>query len=196
MPRGVDRATSPRALRREASRVALLQASRALAERGEDPLDPTAVAREAGVSRPLWYRHFPTRAAFAEALLQTVHAAAPPPSVPAARLPVAQAVVEFLARLAAGLDREPALARALIPASHGRGAASLVRARRRATAVAHLADLLPTSLQDRVERAAFLFDAYLGLQLAWAKGQSEGSLEARVRRDMAWAVSGVLRAAP
>ena len=62
MSRGPDTPTSLRAQRKEATHAALVAAAHALAARGADPLDPAAVAREAGVSRPLGFsRHFIVR---------------------------------------------------------------------------------------------------------------------------------------
>lgn len=193
MARGADRAESPRALRREATKAALLAAARTLAERGEDPLDPSAVAALAGVSRPLWYRYFPTRDDFVDALLASMHAAVPPAAEAAGGGEGAR-VLSFFETLAAGLDEHAALARVLIPASHLPGPVATARAQRRIAAIERVAQRLPARLPDRPRRAAFLMDAFLGMQLAWSKGQVPGRLLDRVREDLPWAVRGVLAA--
>ncbi|MFO0934409.1 MAG: TetR family transcriptional regulator [Planctomycetota bacterium] len=194
MSRGPDTPTSDRAQRREATRAALVAAAHALAERGADPLDPAAVAREAGVSRPLWYAHFPTRLAFVDALFASVHAPSSPPAAAPARPPApgAAAPRRFFVALAAPLDAHAALARVLIPASHVPGPVATARAARRAAAVARLSALLPPGLASRRRRAAFLMDAFLGVQLAWCREPAGPSLVARVRRDLGFAIRGVL----
>jgi AcrR family transcriptional regulator len=200
MSRGPDAPTSPRAQRREATRAALVAAAHALAARpGTDPLDPAAVAREAGVSRTLWYAHFPTRLAFVDALLASVHAPVVPtrPSSPSPKRPSgpgAGAVTAFFAGLAAPLDAHAPLARLLIPLSHVPGPLATARAARRAAAAAKLSSLLPPGLPSRPRRAAFLMDAFLGVQLAWCRDPAEPALAARVRRDLVFAIRGVLAA--
>ncbi|MBL9087126.1 MAG: TetR family transcriptional regulator [Planctomycetia bacterium] len=200
MSRGPDAPTSDRAQRREATRAALVAAAHALAARGADPLDPAAVAREAGVSRPLWYAHFPTRLAFVDALFASVPAPASPaaagapaatPARPGPGSPAA-ALRRFFVGLATPLDAHAALARVLIPASHVPGPVATARAARRAVAVARLAALLPAGLASRRRRATFLMDAFLGLQLAWCREPAGPSLVARVRNDLEFAIRGVL----
>jgi AcrR family transcriptional regulator len=201
--RGKDRDTAPRALRRTASREALISAAFAIAHRGEDPLDPAALAIEAGVSRPLFYRYFPTQAEFVDELLRRLHAGAAGPDdgageprealhAQAPRGPAEEEILRFFADLAATLDRAPELARALIPRSHLSGPVAAARARRRERAVERIESMLPGRLDQRAERAAFLMDAFLGVQLAWAKGQGPAGepLADRVGRDMRWAVRG------
>ncbi len=203
MSRGPDTPTSLRAQRKEATHAALVAAAHALAARGADPLDPAAVAREAGVSRPLWYAHFPTRLLFVDALFASVHApASPPPAPPATPAtparppePGAPALRRFFVGLAGPLDAHAALARVLIPASHVPGPVATARAARRAAAVAKLAGLLPPGLASRRRRAAFLMDAFLGVQLAWCREPAGPSLVARVKRDLEFAIRGVLAAA-
>jgi hypothetical protein len=39
-------------------------------------------------------------------------------------------------------------------------------------------------------------DAFLGVQLAWSKSTGEEGLAPRVRRDLDWALSGVLSPSP
>ena len=179
MARGADSPTAPRALRREATREALVRAAHRLAKRpGAECLDPTQVAAEAGVSRPLFYAHFPGRADFVEALLASVHAGPdaarsrplphPPAKEPAPETGRA-ALLRLFEGLAEPLDRHAALVRALIPASHQPGPVAEVRARRRERAIVAVLDRLPGGLPDRAARAAFLMDAFLGLQLAWSK---------------------------
>lgn len=202
MSRGPDTPTSDRAQRREATRVALVAAAHALAARGADPLDPAAVAREAGVSRPLWYAHFPTRLAFVDALFASVHAPAAPASsaadapatAPARPGPASSAAAlrRFFVALASPLDTHAALARVLIPASHVPGPVATARAARRAAAVAKLAGLLPPGLASRRRKAAFLMDAFLGVQLAWCREPAGPSLVTRVKRDLELAIRGVL----
>lgn len=195
MSRGKDAPSAPRAQRREATRRTLLEAAFALAEQfGADPLDPAQVAAKAGVSRPLFYAHFADRAAFVDALLAALHEGSGPPTA-SADLPLREAVVAFFEALAAPLDRRPALARAVVPASHLPGPLAEARTRRRARAVAVLADRLPTSWPDREARAALLMDAFLGLQLAWSKGQRAGDLAGCVHRELAWLLDGVLASA-
>jgi AcrR family transcriptional regulator len=191
MARGKDLPTAARARRRETRRESLLAAAHALAAReGADALDPAAVAAEAGVSRPLFYAHFPTRADFVDALLSSLHEeSAPLSAAPAAP---GGAVLAFFERLAEPLDRHAELARRIIPASHLPGPVAAARARRRERAIARLADLLPAATPDREARAAFLMDAFLGVQLAWSKSADAGSLVSRVRRDLSWALAGVL----
>lgn len=189
-----------KAERKGATRAAFIAAAHTIAARGgdADPLDPAAVTAEAGTSRPLFYAHFPTRGDFIDAVLSSIHEDQPrPPEGPGA--PPAsprEAVLAFFARLAAPLDRHAALARALIPASHLPGPVAEARSRRRAGAVAHLAAMLPASLPEREARAAFLMDAFLGIQLAWSKALVAGALADRVRRELAWAVDGVLAVDP
>lgn len=200
MSRGPDAPTSDRAQRREATRAAFVAAAHALAARGADPLDPAAVAREAGVSRPLWYAHFPTRLAFVDALFASVHAPASPPSAgtpvaaPARPGPASPALAlrRCFVGLATPLDAHAALARVLIPASHVPGPVATARAARRAAAVARLSALLPPGLASRRRKAAFLMDAFLGVQLAWCREPAGPSLVARVKRDLELAIRGVL----
>src|SRR5262245_27530768 len=190
MARGKDQPTAARALRREATRASLLTAAHALASRpGADPLDPAAVAAEAGVSRPLFYAHFPTRADFVDALLTSLHGGAPPPDAPTSD-PRA-AILAFFERLSVPLDAHADLARRIIPASHLPGPVAEARAKRRERAVERIAALLPAT-PDHERRAAFLMDAFLGVQLAWSKSAGGESLAARVRRDLSWALAGVL----
>lgn len=188
----------PKAARKGATRAAFVAAAHALARRGTgaDPLDPAAVTAEAGTSRPLFYAHFPSRGDFVEALLASIHEDGPRAlDTPAGDSPAA-GLLEFFDRLAAPLDRHAALARALIPASHLPGPVAEARAERRRRAVARVADLLPARVPEREARAAFLMDAFLGLQLAWSKGTVPGDLRDRVRRELPWAIAGVLAAAP
>lgn len=196
MTRGRDLPTSPRAQRKEATRAALVAAAHALAGRAEgDPLDPAAVAAQAGVSRPLFYAHFPSRADFVDALFASVHApAAGAPAAPPPRGTGAVALRRCFEALAAPLDAHAPLARALIPASLAPGPVAAVRATRREAAVTKLAALLPAALPDRRRRAAFLMDAFHGLQLAWCRAPDGPSLVARVRRDLVFAIRGVLAA--
>ncbi|MCC7137175.1 MAG: TetR/AcrR family transcriptional regulator [Planctomycetes bacterium] len=192
MTRGKDSPDAPRAQRREATRRALLDAAAALAERdGANPLDPAQLAVEAGVSRPLFYAHFGDRAGFVDALLAALHEGSGPPAV-APGLAPRERVLAFFEALAAPLDRRAPLARAIVPASHQPGALAEARGRRRARAIAVLTDLLPGALPDCEARAAVLMDAFLGLQLAWSKGQRPGALAACVRRELAWLLDGVL----
>jgi AcrR family transcriptional regulator len=190
MVRGADRATSPRALRREATKAALLAAASTLAERGEDPLDPALVASLAGVSRPLWYRYFPTRGDFVEAILASMHAAPPRPAD--AGHDAAADVLAFFVTLAKGLDANAALARVVIPVSHLPGPVADARAQRRLAAIERVAQRLPADVTDRGRRAAFVMDAFLGMQLAWSKGQVAGRFADRVRQDLPWAIRGAL----
>jgi len=195
MVRGKDSPNAPRALRREATRASLIEAAHVLAERaGADPLDPAEVAAEAGASRSLFYAHFPTRGAFVDAILLSIHEeeGAPAAPAPSADLGPARGLLAFFGRLASPLDRHAALARAVIPASHLPGPVADARMRRRSNAVARLADLIPSALPLRYERAAFLMDAFLGVQLAWSKASAAEALADRVERDLAWAVQGVL----
>lgn len=193
MVRGKDSPTATRALRRGATRAAMVAAAHALASRpGADPLDPAAIAAEVGVSRPLFYAHFPTRGDFVEALLSSLHEDAGAPPVPPASDVPRVALLSFFERLAAPLDRHPELARRVIPASHLPGPVAQARAKRREKAIEKIASFLPENLADRAARAAFLMDAFLGVQLAWSKSSDGGSLAARVTRDLAWAVAGVL----
>jgi len=193
MARGKDSPTAARARKREATHVALVRAAHELAPRADrDPLDPAHVAAEAGVSRPLFYAHFKTRGDFVDALLASIHEerpnparAEPPPSN------AREAVVGFFERLAEPLDRHAALARRIIPASHLPGPVADARARRRERAIARIAALFPASTPEREARAAFLMDAFLGIQLAWSKTTS-ASLAERVRKDLSLAVRGVL----
>lgn len=199
MTRGPDSPTSGRAQRREATRAALVAAAHALAARGADPLDPAAVAREAKVSRPLWYAHFPTRLAFVDALFASVHAGAPagtPSAKGRSSEPAARGLVRCFEALAAPLDAHAPLARVLIPASHVPGPVATARAARRAAAVERLAARLPAGLASRRRRAAFLMDAFLGVQLAWCREPAGPSLVARVRRDLVHAIRGVLAGPP
>jgi AcrR family transcriptional regulator len=168
----------------------LLAAAATLAQRGEDPLDPALVASLAGVSRPLWYRYFPTRGDFVEAILASMHAA-PPPAAGQGDDPAAD-VLSFFGALAKGLDANAALARVVIPVSHLPGPVSDVRAQRRLAAIERVAQRLPADVPDRGRRAAFLMDAFLGMQLAWSKGQVAGRFADRVRQDMPWAIRGAL----
>ena len=195
MVRGKDSPNAPRALRREATRASLIEAAHVLAERaGADPLDPAEVAAEAGASRSLFYAHFPTRGDFVDAILQSIHEeeGARTAPAPSAELGPTESLLAFFARLAEPLDRHAALARAVIPASHLPGPVADARMRRRTSAVARLADLIPSALPLRTERAAFLMDAFLGVQLAWSKASASEALADRVGRDLAWAVQGVL----
>ncbi len=196
MTRGKDTPTATRTVRREGTRAALIAAAHALAMReGADPLDPAQIAQEVGVSRPLFYAHFRTRGEFVDALLASLHgdAASPPPPLPEEP---SEAVLAFFEGLAAPLDRNPELARRIIPASHLPGPVAEARAKRREKAIAKIASLLPPQLCQREERAAFLMDAFLGVQLAWSKADDGGSLAARVRRDLRWALTGALSPDP
>ncbi len=190
----------PKALRKGATRAAFIAAAHTIAARGgdADPLDPAAVTSEAGTSRPLFYAHFPTRGDFIDAVLASIHEDQPRPAEGAGSASVGprEAVLAFFARLAAPLDRHAALAPRADPASHLPGPVAEARSRRRAGAVAHLAEMLPASLPEREARAAFLMDAFLGLQLAWSKALVPGALADRVRRELAWAIDGVLAAGP
>jgi AcrR family transcriptional regulator len=104
------------AARREAT-LTLLAAAHAVAARGgADPLDPAVVALEAGVSRPLFYAHYPSRADFVDALLASLHGESPAP--PEAGSDSRVAILSFFERLSSPLDRHSALARRIIPASH------------------------------------------------------------------------------
>ena len=190
----------PKALRRGATRAAFIAAAHTLAARGgdADPLDPAAVTAEAGTSRPLFYAHFATRGDFIDAVLASIHEDSSESSAaatPAAVGPAAE-ILAFFARLATPLDRHAALARALIPASHLPGPVAQARAERRQRAIARVAELLPAVLPERALRAAFLMDAFLGLQLAWSKGTVPGSLADRVRRELVFAIDGVLAFGP
>ncbi len=148
-----------------------------------------------------------------EALLTSLHAsparyplepagssAAPPsarPPTPATssdRVTTAERLTGFFVSLAAPLDRQPDLARVLIPRSHLPGPVASARTKRREGAIDRIEALLPESLSERRHRAAFLMDAFLGLQLAWSKrqGPADEGLADRVRRDLRWAVAGVL----
>ena len=191
MTRGKDSETTARAQRRAATRAALIQRPMRSPHEPSDPLDPAQVAAVVGVSRPLFYAHFRTRADFVDALLSSIHEDARPAADPSPGTG-ADAILAFFAGLAGPLDRHAALARRIVPASHQPGPVAEVRARRRERAIARVSALLPDGTPDREARAAFLMDAFLGLQLAWSKA-SEGSLGERVRRDLAWAVRGVSR---
>jgi AcrR family transcriptional regulator len=196
MGRADERGPIPKSLRREATRAALIAAAHTVAQRGgADPLDPAVVTAEVGTSRPLFDAHFPTRGDFVEAILVSIHedvapvcaASAPPTVAPCAEA----AILAFFAGLSAPLDRHAALARCVIPASHLPGPLAVARSRRRARAVARIASMLPPTLERREERATFLMDAFLGVQLAWSKALGLESLTERVRRDLAWAIRGV-----
>lgn len=196
MGRPDDPAVTSRALRREATRASFVAAAHTLAQRaGADPLDPASVTAEAGTSRPLFYAHFPTRGDFVDAVLASIHedrapaaAAALPPAAYGARVEV----LAFFMGLAEPLDRHAALARAVIPASHLPGPVAVARSRRRARAIARIGQMLPAALPMREERAAFLMDAFLGIQLAWSKALGPESLADRARRDLDWAIAGAL----
>jgi hypothetical protein len=150
------------------------------------------------VSRPLFYAHFPTRADFVDALLASLHAESSgggpkaPPAV--ASGDPRSAVIAFFEALSTPLDLHADLARRVIPASHLPGPVADARARRRERAVHRLAEMLPAEVTERAEKAAFLMDAFLGVQLAWSRAAGTSSLAARVRRDLSWAVRGVLAA--
>ncbi|MHC5010080.1 MAG: TetR/AcrR family transcriptional regulator, partial [Planctomycetota bacterium] len=170
--RGKDRPDTPRAQRRRATERALVEAAHRLAARGADPLDPAALARDVGVSRPLFYRYFPAHGDFVEALLTSIHGQEDraPERRRAVPRSAAGRILSFFEDLARPLDRHADLARALIPRSHLPGAVAAARAARRRRAIGRLADLLPARLDVRRKRAAFLMDAFLGVQLAWSKG--------------------------
>lgn len=192
MVRGKDSPAAPRALKREETRRALIEAAFAIAERGGDPIDPAAVAAEAGVSRPLFYRHFATRGDYVDAVLVALHAGGGPGAAhaDAAEETAPDRILAFFETLATPLDGRPRLARALIPASHLPGPVAEARAKRRARAIERLAAMLPEGVSRREARAAFLMDAFLGIQLAWSKAAEGASLLDRVQSDMPWAVAG------
>jgi|GEM_PF-2941685 len=196
MTRGPDTPTSPRAQRRDATRAALVAAAHALAAEGApDPLDPAAVTRAAGVSRPLFYAHFPTRADFVDALFASVHAPTAGGRVPPPSGAGAAGLRRFFEALAAPLDTHAPLVRVLVPASQVPGPVAEVRATRRAAAIARVEALLPSDLPARTRRATFLMDAFLGIQAAWCRAPDGPSLADRVRHDLVFAIRGVLRPA-
>ncbi len=192
MARGKDSPAAPRALKREETRRALVDAAFAIAERGGDPIDPAAVAAEAGVSRPLFYRHFATRGDYVDAVLVALHAGGGPgvAGADAAERTAEERILAFFETLATPLDGRARLARALIPASHLPGPVAEARAKRRERAIERLASMLPEGVSRREARAAFLMDAFLGVQLAWSKASEGASLLERVKSDMPWAVAG------
>ncbi len=193
MTRGPDAPTSPRAQRRDATRAALVAAAHALAAAGApDPLDPAAVTKAASVSRPLFYAHFPTRADFVDALFASVHAPTAGARVPPPARPGAVGIRRFFEALAAPLDAHAALVRVLVPASQVPGPVAAVRAARRDAAIARIEALLPSELSARALRAAFLMDAFLGIQGAWCRAPDGPSLLERVRQDLVFAIRGVL----
>jgi len=192
-PRGQDSPTSQRSRRAAGTREALIAAAHALAQvTGADPLDPAEVAAHVGVSRPLFYAHFPSRADFVDALLGSIHGGPlPPVAAPTVADPAAR-VLAFFDALAAPLDRHAALARVLIPASHVPGPVAEARATRRQAAIRKIEALLPAGLPGRLTRAEFLMDTFLGIQLAWAKDAPGLDLAARARRGLLWALPGAL----
>lgn len=195
-PRGQDSPTSERSRRAAGTREALIAAAHTLADApGADPLDPAEVAAHVGVSRPLFYAHFPSRGEFVDALLGSIHAGPAPAPAPAP-VPMsedpARRVLAFFDGLAAPLDRHAALARVLIPASHVPGPVAVARAARRQAAIRRIEALLPGGLPARPARAEFLMDAFLGIQLAWAKDSPGESLVSRTRRGLLWALPGAL----
>lgn len=193
-PRGQDSPWSARAKRSAGTREALIAAAHALAHvGGANPLDPAEVAAHVGVSRPLFYAHFPSRADFVDALLGSIHGGAPAPE-PAPAADARTRILGFFAALAAPLDRHAALARVLIPASHVPGPVAEARAARRQAAIRRIEGLLPADLPGRLQRAEFLMDAFLGIQLAWAKEPPGEALASRARRGLAWALPGALDA--
>ena len=192
MVRGKDSPAAPRALKREETRRALIDAAFAIAEPGGDPIDPAAFAAEAGVSRPLFYRHFATRGDYVDAVLMALHAGLGPDasSADARHETAEERILGFFETLATPLDRRARLARSLIPASHLPGPVAEARAKRRERAIERLAAMLPEGVSRREARAAFLMDAFLGIQLAWSKAADGESLLDRVKSDMPWAVAG------
>ncbi len=191
-PRGQDSPSSGRARRAAGTREALIAAAHALAQvPGADPLDPAEVAAHVGVSRPLFYAHFPSRGDFVDALLGSIHGGPPPAGAPMAEEPAAR-VFAFFDALAAPLDRHAALARVLIPASHVPGPVAEARAARRQAAIRKIEALLPAGLSGRLTRAEFLMDTFLGIQLAWAKDPPGLPLASRARRGLLWALPGAL----
>lgn len=193
-PRGQDSPSSQRARRAAGTREALIAAAHALAQvPGANPLDPAEVAAHIGVSRPLFYAHFPSRAEFVDALLGSIHGGVAPVAPPSADDPASR-ILAFFEGLAAPLDRHAALARVLIPASHVPGPVAEARAARRQAAIRRIETLLPDGLAGRAGRAEFLMDAFLGVQLAWAKDPPGESLALRSRRGLRWALPGALDA--
>jgi AcrR family transcriptional regulator len=143
-----------------------------------------------GVSRPLFYAHFPSRAD-SWTRLGSIHGGRRRPTRPRRRTPAR--VLGFFATLAAP-STPAALARVLIPASHVPGPVAQVRAARRQAAIRRIEGLLPADLPDRLQRAEFLMDAFLGIQLAWAKEPPGEALASRARRGLSWALPGALDA--